>query len=709
MKNPLSVLWIICLISFLFLNPPDVYSQEKNKVDDLLNLSLENLLDMKVISASRHEQKIIDAPRSVSVITAKEIRERNYRTTAEALSELAGVHLQETNYGGGAVILRGLIGNQILIMVDGVRMNNAIYRLGPNQYLNAIDINQIERIEVVRGAGSVLYGSDALGGLVNIITKSKVQKSDDTDALIRAFTRYASADNGGMGRVELGKQLGSFNVYGGASIKKFNDLTGGANTGVQKLTGYSEWDADIKISYAPAENHTLVVGYQHVNQNDVPRSDVVVSGVDLKRVWNPELRDLLFLEYNFDNVTSFIDNLTTKLSYQTQSEDVFRIQSSSATTESENLDKVKSIGTLIQLSTSVGDRHRFTYGADLMFDNVTSTRTDRNMTSGVLTPKTGTYADGSEYSTFALFVQDEIQLTEQLYAQLGLRYNSVTIKADLQNSATGAFGINSKSSALVGSGSLMYHVSEGMNLILGVAQGFRAPNIDDATILGNTGSSFEVPNPNLNPEQLMSYELGMKVSKKDLSGSLFVYLSDIRDLITRVPGLYLGKSFLDLNNNGTKESNERSVLQRNNIGKARIYGIEWDGKYQVSDEFDVHANATWTQGEDVTANAPLTRIPPIEGTFGAKWRVDGKCWIEYYNLFATKQDRLSASDKIDTRIPVGGTPGYMTFNLRGGYDFDAYGRVTLGLENLTNQSYRYHASGIDSPGMNFVLGYDIAL
>ena len=135
-------------------------------------LELTELLKVRAVTGARHDQRIVDSPRQIVVLTADDIRRRNYRSTPDALADMMGVFVQETNDGGGSPIIRGLVGNQVLIMVDGIRLNNSSFRLGPNQYFNTIDLNQIERIEVVRGAGSVLYGSDALGGVVNIITKA---------------------------------------------------------------------------------------------------------------------------------------------------------------------------------------------------------------------------------------------------------------------------------------------------------------------------------------------------------------------------------------------------------------------------------------------------------------------------------------------------------------------------------------------------------
>ena len=166
-------------------------------------LELTELLKVRAVTGARHDQRLVDSPRQIAVVTAEDIRRRNYRSTPDALADIAGVFVQETNDGGGSPIIRGLVGNQILILVDGIRLNNSAYRLGPNQYLNTIDLNQIERIEVVRGAGSVLYGSDALGGVVNIITRA-AGREDGTGAVgTRWFSRLSSANTGAIGRGEV--------------------------------------------------------------------------------------------------------------------------------------------------------------------------------------------------------------------------------------------------------------------------------------------------------------------------------------------------------------------------------------------------------------------------------------------------------------------------------------------------------------------------
>lgn len=697
------------IIALLFMSI-SIYSQEKtNGEEDYLDFDLESLLNVKVVSASRHEQNVTDSPRAISIITAKEIREQNYRNTPEALNQLVGVHLQQTNYGGGSVVMRGLIGNQILILVDGIRMNNAIYRLGPNQYLNTIDINSIERIEVVRGTGAVLYGSDALGGLVNIITKSGIAKDGDSENIVRGFGRYSSADNGMTGRVEIGKEFENLSLFGGVSVKKFGDLTAGSETGLQEFTGYDEWDADLKLKYSPAEDHSIVLAYQRVTQNDVPRSDVLLRGADVERYWDPQLRELLYLDYNFQNVSSFIDNANVRLYTLKQSEDAYRITTSSTNTQRHYTDKVNSLGATLQLSSSINDSHLFTYGADLTFDKVSSSREDKDLTTGSITQKSGTFADQSENNTIAFFVQDEINISEKLVANLGLRYSIFQVKAKLENDAIGSVDVDINPSAFVGSAHLMYEFTEGFKGIVGVSQGFRAPNIDDATQLGSSGSRFEVPNPNLDPEESINYELGFKIFNKKFSSSIFAYYNDSKGIIQRESYTYNGLSYIDANENGVKDENEEGVYTRKNVGEANIYGLEAEARYLILKNLAVSGNIAWTKGTDDLTEDPLRRIPPIEGMLACKWNVNNKSWVEAYSMFAGKQDRLAPGDIDDKRIPDGGTPGYVTLNVRGGYNLNNYGNVSLSVENITNTTYRLHASGFDMPGTNFVFGYEITL
>lgn len=697
----------IALLSLLVSGVNILSAQTSNELDDLMKMSLEDLLNVSAVSGVRHEQRIIDSPRSISVITAEEIRKKNYRSTPEALNELVGILIQETNYGGGSPIIRGLIGNQILILIDGIRLNNAIFRLGPNQYLNTIDLNQIERIEIVRGPGSVLYGSDALGGLINIITKSRKDYRKDIDIGVRFYSRYASVDRAKIGRIDLSGNIKKMGITGGFSYKKFGDLRAGTGTGLQLFTGYDEWDVDLKMNLELPKRQNILVGLQKVTQSNLPRTDKLISGSDLKNEWDPEGRDLVYAQYEVERINSFLKDLHTGFSYQNQLEDLYIINSSKPKIQQEHHNEVRSVGFTFQLSSTAGKHQLLTYGAEYYSDHVDSRRVDVDITTGMRTSKNSTFANGSTYRSLAGFLQDEIQVMKPLSLTLGLRYSSFNAKATLADSLTDTIQVHSTPTALTASARALYKLTENFVVTFGVGQGFRAPNIDDLSILGSFGSGFEVPNPNLKPEQNINYEIGLKAQHRKFTGSLYYFLSNYRDIIDRGFGTFNNLPFLDNNSNGIQDPGEQSVFQRKNIGKARIRGVEAEGQIQILPTWTILGNLAWIRGDNLADNTPLRRIPPIKGKFGIEGRLKKNLWAECYNLFATKQDRLAPGDQTDPRIPIGGTPGFLTYNIRGGLDLNRFGNVTVSWENITNKAYRLHGSGIDGPGTNLVVGYEL--
>jgi iron complex outermembrane receptor protein/hemoglobin/transferrin/lactoferrin receptor protein len=681
-------------------------------IDDLLSMSLQDLLNVTVTTASRHEEKAFESPRSIAVVTAREIRERNYRTTPEALADIAGVLVQETNYGGGSPIVRGLIGNQILVLVDGVRINNAIFRLGPNQYLNTIDIHQVERIEVVRGTGSTLYGSDALGGTIHVITKSPrapgAAGTDDPPAR-RIFTRYASADRGATGRIDLAGSRDRVRAVGGISVKSFGDLRAGGATGLQPFTGYDEWDADLKVVAVPARDHEVTVSVQHVHQNGVPRSDKLLSGDDRKREWDPESRSLVNVQLRRHRALPGVRDLLVGVDYQEQSERLFRIPTSSPDVERRHRDVVRTIGFQALLDSRLGRRHRLTWGFDFAFDHVNSTRVDVDLETGVETEKTGNFADDSEFRSYAGFIHDEVEMPGPLDVSLGLRYTGNTLEAAVEDPATGRLDIHTTSHALTGSVFARLSLGRHLSLNGGVSQGFRAPNIDDTTVLGTFASGFEVPNPALDPEQSVNVEVGLKANHPRFTGAAFYFRSAYRDIIEREPGTYDGLSFLDEDGDGVRDDGEDAVFQRRNTGRARIHGSEAEARLRLRPAWTAFGGFSWTHGENIVDDVPFRRIPPAMGFFGVRWRPSERLWLEHVHRFAGRQARLAPEDIDDPRIPDGGTPGYLTWNLRGGLDLERLGNLTLSLENLTNTKYRLHGSGIDAPGRSLVIGYELPL
>jgi hemoglobin/transferrin/lactoferrin receptor protein len=681
----------------------------------LADVDLEDLLNTTVVSAARHPQRIIESPRSISVVTAENLRERNYRTVPEALVELAGVFLQETNYGGGAPIIRGLIGNRILILVDGVRLNSSTYRLGPNQYLNTIDINHVERIEVLRGTRSVLYGSDAIGGLINVITRSP-EPSTTGASLGGAFeTRLATADQGATGHVSVNYYRQRLGILAGLSDKSFGNLRAGNPVGTQPHTGYKEADGDLKLTYTISAQQALTAAFQRVHQDDVWRTDLVRPGMkgeppaELQNEWEPQKRDLVSVDYHHSALGSVINGLQLSASCQDQLEKQERVLASAPGVRRYERNDVRTYCASLQMNTDVGDHHALTYGAEYYRDQVKSNRVDVDLSSGQRTSGIGRVADGARYWSDAIFLQDEYRPVEPLALDLGVRYSSFSLRATSRHKKTGDVKLSSNPHAFTGSANASLRLRSDLYLMGGVGQGFRAPNVDDMTVLGSFAGGFEVPSSHLDPEQAVSWELGLKRQGRRATGTVFGFLGSYRDLIDRAPGLFEGLPFLDANHDGIRQDNEEMVYERRNIGRASIYGIETEGSGRLGRTLSLFGTFAWTRGEDTAAHLPLTRVPPASGTGGVRWTPGEDQWLEAYTSFAGTQSRLSTADRSDRRIARDGTPGWATLNLRGGLTSGPALSLTFGVENVLDTSYRRHGSGFHAPGRNVVAGVRVVI
>lgn len=672
---------------------------------NLAQLNLEDLLNVRVVSGSRHEQRQIESPRSMSVVTGDEIRRRNYRTIPDALNSLAGVMVQYTNYGGGAPIIRGLIGNRILILIDGIRINNAIYRLGPNQYLNTIDINRVERIEVVRGPGSVLYGSDALGGLINIITRKAETHGGSPEFRAGLQARLSSEDRGVSTRAQMEGGFRRWSMTGGVSLKRFGDLRSGGLVARQLNTGYDEAAGDAKLTYSISADREFTVSVEQLQQEDVRRTDVLAAGSDRRYDWSPQLRQMLVAQYKHGRVGRLIDGWQVAFTSQRHLEEVNRITASRPNTLRLNEDRVRTEGLAFQATSHWGERHLFTYGLDNYRDRVGSHREDLNLLLGTRTVEKSTYADGGRFSSLAEFVQDEIQINPALMLNLRARYSRFHVSGMTTDAATGTVSVHNDPAAITAGAYVSRRLRPGLFLVGGVGQGFRAPNLDDSTIVGSFSGGFEVPNPELRPEHAINYETGVKYQSNRVSGTASVFMSRFRNLIDRAPGFYQKLPFLDLNGNGRKDKGEDAVFQRMNVGRARIAGVELEGSLRLNQAWSAWANSSWIRGVDLNQHAPLTRIPPAKGETGVRWQTTSrKIWLEPWMFYAWRQTQLSTADLADRRIAAGGTPGFALAGLRAGVSLGDIGVLTVSLGNATNKAYRQHGSGIDGPGRGLVVG-----
>ena len=672
-------------------------------------------LDELIVTATRRELKLFDAPYMAEVYDQQFIQNRQMpRTPADILSENPSILVQKTSSAQGSPYLRGFTGFRTLFLIDGVRLNNSTFRDGPNQYWNTVDPLTIRRLEVVKGPSSVLYGSDAIGGTVNALTRGCEEFPDGFNWSRRIYYRYSTADRGSVGRAEIRGNVGhKLGFLLGMSLADYNDLEAGEGTGRQPKTGFDLRSCDLRLDFHLDPESTLTFVHQCHRTDDAWRAHKTVYGVswhgttvgdEKARVLDQE-RELAYLQFHTTALHGLFDDLKLTLSYQEQREDQFRIKKDDTSDTQSFTCRTLGLSAQLQNDTPIG---MLTYGAELYHDRVGSSlrkyKADGSLKSIAIQ---GPVADDATYDLFGLYLQNEFPILKDLDAILGIRYTHARADADsVQDPDTGdRIAIEDSWDNVVGSARLVYHAGDHWNPFGGVSQGFRAPNLSDLTRLDTARSSeIETPSPGLSPEKFLACELGVKASYERWNAQFAGYCTHIRDLIIRYP-------------TGVLIEGNREV-QKANAGDGCVRGIEFHGDYRLTRLWSLFGGVAWQWGEadtypaseKIKARRPMSRIAPLSAVAGARCQIDnGRFWFEALARMADRQDRLSPEDEADTqRIPPGGTPGYAVFDLRGGMRVSQRLSITAALENLLDKDYRIHGSGQNEPGRNLVLAVDWA-
>lgn len=569
-----------------------------------------------------------------------------------------------------------MTGNQTLLLIDGIRLNNSTYRYGPNQYFNTIDLFSIEKIEVLRGSGSVQYGSDALGGTVNVFTHD-VSFSENSLWGSSLFSRITSADMEQSLNGSLKFSSSRVAVRGGLTWRNFGNLKGGDTTGVQTPSGYSELDYDIKGKVLLSESTELTMYMQSVHQSDVPvYHKVVLENFAVNRM-NPQNRRLGYVNVNHKIDAGLIKSVSLSASWQDTEEGRESRKNNSDVLRYEN-DKVRTLGFIAEAFSSDGNNWSASTGAEVYNDMVRSIRTDRNLTTGNISEKRGLYPDNSTLTSVAAFSLHTLDL-EKWIISAGARFNTFVINVD--DEVLGKTRLTP--SALVGNFSVLRKLNSTSNLFISANSGFRAPNVDDLGTLGIVDFRYETPNFKLTPEHSLQYQTGYKYQGKVLRGEIFLYRNELRNLIVR--NIVAGDTI-----------DGYPVYIKENVERAFIQGVETAWELELGKSWKAGFSLTYTYGQNITKNEPVRRIPPLFGRINTEYSLKN-LWIGAEWLGAAKQERLAAGDKSDNRIPAGGTPGWSIFNLNAGYDLNLL-RINFSLQNLLNEDFRYHGSGINSQG-----------
>ncbi|MFK7811617.1 MAG: TonB-dependent receptor [Maribacter sp.] len=701
-------------------------------------------LDEVVMSVSKWEQQKKDIPNKIASIDAREIAFMNPQTSADLLQNSGKVFVQKSQLGGGSPMIRGFATNRLLLTVDGVRMNNAIFRGGNIQNIISIDPYAIKNTEVIFGPGSVIYGSDAIGGVMNFYTKkAEFSTSDSLSFSGNANYRFSTANTENTLHFDfnIGKKKWSFLTS--ASYNSFGDLKMGKNgpdsylrnnyvirrNGQDELvvnenpekqitTGYNQINFLQKIAYKPNNNWNYDLGLHYSETSDYSRYDRLIrpntENTGLRSAewfYGPQKWFMSNLQINKKGKGLFYDGLKITTAYQhfEESRNDRDFQDVSRNSTKENVDAISA--NIDFENKRIGDL-RLYYGGEYIFNKVDSNGYQKNIETNNITNAASRYPDGATWQTLAGYINAEYKAKPNFTMLSGLRYSHVWIDADFDKTFYPFPFDNAHldNGALTGSIGFSWFPKADLQVTWNGSTGFRSPNIDDVgKVFDSEPGAVVVPNPDLEPEYAYNTELGIRKNFADkvvLKGATFyTYLVDA---LVRRDFQFNGQSQIEYNG---ELSNVQAIQ---NAAKAYVYGFELGLEAFLTDNLSMTSNITITEGIEEEADgtdSPGRHVSPTFGDFHIIWKnqkLKTDLFLNYNGEIANKDLAPSEISKgYIYAIDADGnpySPSWYTLNLRSQYAISNAVKATLSLENITNQRYRSYSSGIAAPGTNLILG-----
>ena len=723
---------------------------EKNKIKNgvLLFTKISGLLPEVVLSVSNNTTDTRKVSEQISVISAKDIKNINPQTTPDLLASTPGITVQKSQMGGGSPAIRGFEANRVLMVVDGVRLNNAIYRSGHLQNSLSIDHGSIDRMEVVYGPSSTKYGSDALGGVIHFYTKEPKLGEEQWNSNLSAS--YSTANKGISIHADAlynNKKLGSFTSI---SFSEFNDLKMGTvrnhgfedwgkvfnyskntetyyndipskNTDVnlQKNTGFTQIDAMQKLVFKLNSKNNLVFNLQYSNSSNIPRFDALTDESNGSLKWaewyyGPQERLLISSKLSSEINKPFMLRSNIIIAYQNVKESRMqrKFESKKKTFREENVD-VLSLNADFFVKYKNND---ISYGTEVTFNNVNSTAQGKTLvTSGNSVIGTDSpfavqtrYPDGgSNYSSFAIYTDVRKDVSRKTTFNYGLRFTSTLMHANWVDDTFIKLpdsDIALSNNAITGNIGIAYLPNRKWTFKTHLSSGFRSPNIDDVGKVREKSDLLTVPNTSLKPEYALNYEINVEryLLDRKLLLSLDLYYTRIFDYISRQPYKINGQDSLVYDGVNTK------TIANVNSGQAHVYGGNIGLLAKISNNLKLKSFLTYTKGEMLQLGMPMPSIAPLFGSTSLildlkKWRVNINANYNGHKK-AEDFDVYGGVDNLDKAASVTfGTPAWYTINTSVLFKASENINLRFAVDNILDHHYLPFASGISAPGRNFTL------
>lgn len=703
----------------------------------------EKSLDEVIIYSSKFAERKKNIVQKIDILTSKQIAQTNAQNTGDLLVNTGNVFVQKSQQGGSSPVIRGFEASRVLLVIDGIRMNNAIYRSGHLQNIITVDQNMLEQVEVLYGPASTLFGSDALGGVVHLKTKSpKLSTTGKTLWKGAAFVRYSSANKENSAHIDVsmgGKKIGWLQSY---NYSDFDDLRMGDNypsaypdfgrrsqyittingidsiinnsdDRIQKFSGYSQWDITQKFIYNQSEKISHQLNLQYSTSSDVPRYDRLQDIRNGRLRWaewyyGPQDRQLASYEFNI-STNGFFNNIRSLLAYQ-------HIEESRHQREYRRYDRLDNRFEKLNVYSINLDARRIwandelTVGLDGQFNDVTSTAFRKSLLTGETSPIDTRYPDGkNNMNYYGVYAQHIHKFMEgKLVLNDGLRLQAVTLHSQIKDNSFFAFPftqIESENLALTGNLGLIYMPDRNLRVNAGFSSGFRAPNIDDASKIFESNSASRqliVPNPGIDPEYTYNIDLGFtQTIAEKLRFEVTGFHTWFRNAITLSPFQLDGHDSVLYNGSLVQ------VYASQNVNKATLYGFNAAFTFDVN-MLRFYSSINYTYGRLKNQNktqVPLDHIPPVFGKTSLAYNAP-KFQAEIYSLYngwkRIKDYNPSGEDNAQYATPDG-TPSWFTMNLKTSVSLSKYLTLQAGIENILDRNYRYFASGFSAPGRNVII------
>ncbi len=722
------------LFEGIFLLFITVCASAQAKVDTIKSHT--QLLDEVMVYSSRFAEKFKRVAQTIDVLKTKE--QLNFQlNTADALINSGKLFVQKSQQGGGSPVIRGFEASRILMVVDGVRMNNAIYRAGHLQNIITVDNMVLDRMEILYGPSSTLFGSDALGGVISLSTKDPILSTTNKTQIAGVATlRYSSAMQENRGNIQMnigGQKWASFTSI---SYGSFGDLIQGSqrsaaypnfgkrniyverignldiimpnpNPNKQVGSGYKQVDITQKFLYKASEKVQHILNLQFSNTNDIPRYDRLSEmngAVPVFAEWyyGPQLRNMAAYQLSVKDQPGFFKDIKITASFQDIEESRIsrRFQSNN---KDFRWERINVFGLNVDAKHYYG-KHELHIGAETYSNYIKSTAERVQIVTGAKSRITTRYSDGpTTMGTHAIFAQHTFKISDQLTINDGLRFNLVQMNAQFVDTALTRFPftkVKQSNQSITGNLGIVYATKNNLRAAILFSTGFRSPNVDDlAKVFDSRTGLVVVPNTNIQPEYTYNIEFNLNKYSKSFSYGAAVFYTAFSNALVLDRFLFNGQDSIFYS--GVKSA----VYSLQNKARARLYGLSLNANLQLSSTISAEGVINFTKGQfrdAINGQTPLDHVPPTHGRFalkyqGIKWNTDFSVLFNGWKRLANYN--LNGEDNLQYATPDG-MPTWYTLNFRSSFQLKKQIQLQVSIENILDRNYRYFASGISAAGRN---------